>query len=470
MSELNTYRAVFAAQQAHALRLRESTVEERIARLERLRDAVERYRDEVCEACYADFRKPAPEARLAELLPVHNEIRHAIRHLPGWMKPIRVRPTAAMLGTRSEIRHEPRGVCLIMAPWNYPFQLSIGPLVSAIAAGNTAIIKPSEMTPHVSALVARLVRETFEEHEVAVFEGDQQVGSALLDLPFDHVFFTGSPQVGRIVMAAAARHLASVTLELGGKTPVIVYESADIRQAARHIAWGKLANNGQTCIAPDYLYVHASVREAFQQALVRAVARAYGDSPDAIKASPDYCRIVNARHFERVKAMYDDAVARGATTLAGGESDPAENYFAPTLLTDIPEDARVMQEEIFGPLLPILPFSDLDRVIEQINARPKPLALYVFGQDRQRIETVLSRTSAGGVCVNHNMLQYGHDNLPFGGVNTSGIGKAHGRFGFDAFSNQKPVVTNRFSAMHWLYPPYTARARKLIDFALKKLS
>jgi len=469
MSDTAEYRAVFCAQQAHALRLRESTVEERIARLERLRAAVERRQEEVCAACFADFRKPAPEVRLAELLPVQNEIRHAIRHLRQWMKPVRVRPTAAMLGTRAEIRHEPRGVCLIIAPWNYPFQLSIGPLVSAIAAGNTAIIKPSEMTPHVSSLVAGLARETLDEHEVAVFEGDHQVAGALLELPFDHIFFTGSPQVGRIVMAAAARHLASVTLELGGKSPVIVDESADIRQAARHIAWGKLTNNGQTCIAPDHLYVHASVREAFQQALLKAVAKAYGKTPDAVKSSPDYCRIVNARHFERVKSLYDDAVARGARTLLGGESDSSENYFAPTVLTDLPEDARLMEEEIFGPLLPILPFDDLDRVIDRINAQPKPLALYVFGKDRQRIEAVLSRTSAGGVCVNHNLLQYGHDNLPFGGVNNSGFGKAHGRFGFEAFSNQKPVLTNRFSAMHMIYPPYTARVRKIIDFALKRL-
>jgi aldehyde dehydrogenase (NAD+) len=469
MSDMAEFELLFRAQQAHALRLRESTAEERIARLERLRDAVERYGDQVCDACFADFRKPATEVRLAELLPVRNEIRHTIRHLRQWMKPIRVRPTVAMLGTRAEIRHEPRGVCLIVAPWNYPFQLSIWPLISAIAAGNTAIIKPSEMTPHVSSLVATLLRETFEEHEVAVVEGDHRVASALLDLPFDHIFFTGSPQVGRIVMSAAAKHLASVTLELGGKTPVIVDESADVGKAARHIAWGKLANNGQTCIAPDYLYVHESLRDAFQRELLKAIARAYGKSPDAIKSTPDYCRIVNARHFERVKSLYDDAVARGAKTLLGGESDPAENYFSPTVLTDVPDDARVMEEEIFGPILPVLPFTDLDRVIERINAQPKPLALYMFGKDRQRIEAVLSRTSAGGVCVNHNMLQYGHDNLPFGGVNNSGIGKAHGRFGFEAFSNQKPVLTNRFSAMHMLYPPYTARVRKIIDFALKKL-
>ena len=460
---------IFAAQRSRALKLRASTAEDRIATLERLRAAIEAREDEVLAACFADFKKPEPEVRLAELLPTYAEIKLAIGHLKSWMKPRKVRATLAMLGTRAEIRHEPRGRCLIIAPWNYPFQLSFGPLVSAIAAGNTAIIKPSELTPHVSALVAKLVGETFTEDEVAVCEGGVETSTELLSLPFDHIFFTGSPAVGRIVMAAAAKSLASVTLELGGKSPVIVDESADIKAAARHLAWGKLTNSGQTCIAPDHLYVHEAVMDPFIKALGKSVRHLYGKNEQAIKASKDYCRMVNERHFERVKGLYDDAVSRGARAVFGGDYDADEQYFAPTALVDVPAGAQIMEEEIFGPLLPILPFNDLDTVIERINAMPKPLALYIFGKDQQRIEQVTRQTSAGGMCVNHNLLQFAHENLPFGGVNHSGIGKAHGRFGFEAFSNEKPVLTQRFNAMHMLYPPYTARVRKLIEFAVRKL-
>jgi aldehyde dehydrogenase (NAD+) len=460
---------VFRAQKAHALSLRESTAGQRIARLERLRAAVEARADEVCAACHADFQKPEPEARLAELLPVYSEISHAVRDLRHWMKPRKVKNTTAMLGTRAEIRFEPKGTALIIAPWNYPFQLAIGPLVSAIAAGNTAIIKPSEMTPHVSALVAKLVRDTFPEEEVAVFEGGVETSTALLDLPFDHIFFTGSPAVGRIVMAAAARHLASVTLELGGKSPVVVDSSADIKTTARNIAWGKLTNGGQTCIAPDHLYVHESVVQPLLEEIGKAIRKSYGKNEEAIRNSPDYCRIVNEHHFERVRRLFDDAVRKGATVAFGGDHDASQNFFAPTVLTEVPASARIMEEEIFGPLLPIIPFNDLDDVIGRINAQPKPLALYVFGKNRERIETIVRRTSAGGMCINHNLLHYGHENLPFGGVNNSGIGKSHGVFSFEAFSNQKPVLTNRFSAMHLLYPPYTARVKRLINWAVKRL-
>ena len=374
-----------------------------------------------------------------------------------------------MLGTQAEIRQEPKGVCLIIAPWNYPFQLAIGPLVSALAAGNTAIIKPSELTPHVSEVIKKIVEATFETHEVAVFEGDQHLAGSLLELPFDHIFFTGSPAVGSIVMAAAAKHLASVTLELGGKSPAVVDASADIEKAARDIMWGKLTNNGQTCIAPDYLHVHESIMEPFLLAARKAVGNAYGEGPEAVKASQDYCRIVDQRHFERIAGLYQDAVEKGATTVMGGVADAAERFFAPTILTDIPADARVLHEEIFGPLLPVLPFSGIDQVIEQINSRPKPLAMYIFGKDQGNIDQLFARTSAGGACVNHNLLHYGHENLPFGGVNHSGIGKAHGQFGFEAFSNQKPVLVDRFSGMHRLYPPYTDKVKKLIDFAIKRL-
>jgi aldehyde dehydrogenase (NAD+) len=360
-------------------------------------------------------------------------------------------------------------VCLIISPWNYPFNLAMTPLVSAIAAGNTAIIKPSEMTPHVSALLQELVSETFDQQEVAVFQGDHETAQALLALPFDHIFFTGSPAVGRIVMAAAAQHLASVTLELGGKSPVIVDRSADLRQAARDIMWGKLANNGQTCIAPDHLYVHESVRDDFVAEAEQAVRRAYGDSAPQRQASPDYCRIVNQRHFQRLQALIEDAQAQGASTLFGGQLAADERYISPTLLGNVPDQARLMQEEIFGPVLPVLPYSDIDQVIAAINARPKPLALYLFARDETLVEKVLGKTSAGGSCINHNLLHYLNGQLPFGGVNNSGIGKTHGVHGFREFSNQRAVLRAKRSIAHWLYPPYTPRVQKLSRLVLRYL-
>ena len=460
---------VFAKQQRFALELRTSTAAQRIATLKKLKAAINHYADEICAAGFADFRKPEPEARLTEVFPAISEVNHAIRDLRKWMKSRKVRTPMAMLGTSAEIRCEPKGVCLIIAPWNYPFNLAIGPLVSAIAAGNTAIIKPSEMTPNMSQLIARLIGETFAEEEIAVFEGDHRVAGELLELPFNHIFFTGSPAVGRIVMAAAAKHLASVTLELGGKSPVIVDQSADIKKAARNIMWGKLANNGQTCIAPDHLYIHASVLEAFLEEAADAVKKSYGSTPEERMATPDYCRIVNDRHFKRVSELYRNAVEKGTSTFLGGQSDEQQNYFAPTILTDVPADARLMEEEIFGPLLPVIPFTDIRKVTEQINMQPKPLALYIYARDKGRTEELLKRTSAGGSCVNHNMLQFSHDNLPFGGVNNSGIGKSHGEYGFKAFSNERSVLTDRFSSMHQLYPPYTPRVRKLIAMVIKHL-
>lgn len=460
---------VFAAQQVQALELRRSTAAQRIERLRALRDAVERHEQDICAACHADFRKPAVEVRLGEILPFHAQARQAIRHTARWMKARRVATPLALAGTTSEIRCEPRGVCLIIAPWNYPFNLALSPLVTALAAGNTAIIKPSELTPQVSALIRRLVSETFPDDLVAVFEGDQHVAQALLELPFNHIFFTGSPAVGRIVMTAAAKHLASVTLELGGKSPVIVDRSADLRQAARDIMWGKLANNGQTCIAPDHIYVHEAVRDDFVAEAEQAVRRAYGDSTEARLASPDYCRIVNDRHFQRLLSLYTEASAGGATTLFGGQTDAAQRYFAPTLVSNVPAGSRLLEEEIFGPILPLLPFTDLEQVLADINARPKPLALYVFARDRDLVERVLSATSAGGSCVNHNLLHYLNGELPFGGVNGSGIGKSHGVHGFREFSNQRAVLTSRRSIAHWLYPPYTPRVRRLVGLAMRFL-
>jgi aldehyde dehydrogenase (NAD+) len=453
----------FEAQRATALRWRESTAEERIARIERLRDAMLASREAFYEAFARDYAKPPAEVEATELLPVVDEMRLVIRKLRKWMRPKHVHAAITMLGTWAAIQYQPRGRVLIIAPWNYPLSLCFGPLVTALAAGNTVILKPSEMTPAVSALLIRVVESVFPADEVAVFEGGPEISTRLLALPFDHIFFTGSTRVGRLVMEAAAKHMASVTLELGGKSPTIVTDGADLRVAADTLAWGKLINAGQTCIAPDHVYVHESVKGAFMGELTAAIGRLYGDDAARRKASPDYTRIVNTQHANRLAGLLEDAKARGATVSAGGDVDPSSRYVEPTLLEGVPADAHIMQEEIFGPLLPVIAYSDIDRVIAEINARPKPLALYVYGRDRARVDHILRNTSSGGACVNHCVLQFAHGGLPFGGVNHSGIGSAHGFFGFRAFSHERAVLTSRTPALSRLFfPPFTPGRLKLI--------
>ncbi|TPV97927.1 MAG: Aldehyde dehydrogenase [Beijerinckiaceae bacterium] len=424
---------VFKAQRETAIALRTSTAKTRIGKLQRLEAAVLANREAIFRALAADLHRFEAETELLEMLPVISGIRHARRHLASWMKPAKILPTLTMIGTKARIRHEPKGVSLIIAPWNYPVSLLLGPLTSAIAAGCPAIVKPSEMSPACSAVMAKLIRETFDWQEIAAFEGDAAVSSALLDLAFDHIFFTGSPAIGKVVMTAAAKHLAAVTLELGGKSPVIVDESADIAKAAKSIAWGKFTNCGQTCIAPDYAFVHESRMPQLIEAMKESIAKMYSDPA----RSPDYCRIINGKHFARISHLIEDAAEHGATILAGGERDEAQKFIAPTLLTGAGEDAAIMREEIFGPVLPVLSYQDLAEPIAAINARPKPLALYVYSKNFARVERMLRETSAGGSCVNASNIQFSHDNLPFGGIGNSGLGNAHGFYGFRAFSHER---------------------------------
>ena len=441
----------------------------RVEALKTLKAAIEARENDICAALAADFRKPEAEVRLTEIFPIFQEIRHTLAHLKSWMKTRHVPATLGVAGTRAQLKPEPKGVCLIIAPWNYPFNLALSPLVSALAAGNSAIIKPSEMTPHTSALIAQLVAETFPPDLVAVVEGDASISEILLALPFDHIFFTGSPQVGKIVMGAAAKTLASVTLELGGKSPTIIGPDADLKKAARNIAWGKFANNGQTCIAPDHVFVHRSVAQDFTAAINAQIEHVYGATPQARRTSPDYSRIVNQRHFARVSRLIDDATAKGAKILAGGARDEAQCFIEPTVLTNIKPDMEVTREELFGPILPIIEFDDIAQVIDEINDHPKPLALYVFSRDRAFIDNVIANTSSGGVGINLTMVHYLHPNLPFGGVNNSGIGAAHGLYGFREFSHEKPILRDAFSTTHLLFPPYTDFVKRLINMVIKLL-
>lgn len=462
-----TMAQVFASQQETALRWRASTAAERIERLKALRDAVLARADALRAAAAADFRKPAAEVDLTELFTVVSEANHAIRHLRRWMRPQRVRPSLLMFGTRGTVEQQPRGRCLIISPWNYPVNLTFCPLVLALAAGNTAILKPSEMTPHLAAEMRRIVESVFKPHEVAIFEGEAEVSKQLLELPFDHIFFTGAPALGKVVMAAAARHLTSVTLELGGKSPTVVDASADIAAAAANICWSKFMNNGQTCIAPDHVYVHSSVADAFEQALKARISAVYGGTPAQQMASPDLARVVNLRHTQRLKALIDDARSRGARLVMGGEVEESSHFVAPTLLADVPPDATIQSEEIFGPILPLIRFDDLDALAAQINRAPKPLALYIWAKDRRRARYLLQRTSSGGACINNTVVHALHPHLPFGGVNNSGLGSTHGEFGFRTFSHARAVTDTHLPLIRLFYAPYTPFVRKMISLTLR---
>jgi aldehyde dehydrogenase (NAD+) len=417
----------------------------------------------------ADFRKASQEVDAIEIFHVLNEIKEAGAHLEQWTSPKKVDAPLTMLGTRSVITYEPKGVCLIIAPWNYPFSLTVGPLVSALAAGNSVIVKPSEMTPNVARLLKDMAQTLFPVEEVALFEGDAQLSQELLKLPFDHIFFTGSPTVGKIVMKAAAENLTSVTLELGGKSPTIVCSDANLREAAERIAVGKFVNNGQTCIAPDYVLVHESVAGKFTELVAQKTKSFFAEVGQEMENSTSYCRVVNDKHFTRLTSLLEDAVLKGAKLELNGKHNPVTRFMHPVIVSNVSPDARILEEEIFGPILPVLKFSKLEEAIAFINARPKPLALYVFTRKKHNEDAILASTSSGGVCINDCGIHFLHHKLPFGGVNHSGIGKSHGHEGFLAFSNQKPVLRQRsgLTSVRAFYPPYTNRSRKLMDWFLK---
>ena len=456
---------IFEMQKAHQYVVGNTTAKERIAKLKKFHKAILKYRPEIKEALYNDFRKHPSEVDLTEIYPITSEIKHTKSHLRGWMDKQSVRTPLALLGSSSYVHYEPKGVVLIIAPWNFPINLTFAPLVSAIAAGNTVMIKPSEMTPNSSAVMQRIIDETFEPREVALVQGGIDTSKALLDLPFNHIFFTGSPQIGKIVMGAAAKNLTSVTLELGGKSPTIIDDTANIEQAAKRTAWGKFVNNGQICIAPDYIFVHESKKDAFLKAIEKNLKEFYTE--DASNQD-SYSRIVNKKHFGRVTALVEDAVNNGAKIEVGGDTKVEENYLAPTIMTNVPMDSKVMTEEIFGPILPVHGFTDLEEVINIINKREKPLALYIYSKSKKNINYMMNNTRAGGSCINHNGVHFYNTNLPFGGSNNSGIGKGGGYYGFQAFSNARGVLKQNVpNALELLVPPYNDFKQKIIDLTIK---
>lgn len=414
--------------------------------LKKLQKALKEWEKPLCEALWTDLHKSAEEAIMTELSIVNGEIRNHLSHLRCWMKGRSVGTPLKMMPSRSCVVCEPLGNALIISPWNYPVQLLLNPLVGAISAGCTAILKPSPYVPNVSRVIGEMITATFDTQYIAVVQGNRDVNSALLEEHFDIIFFTGSPSLGRKVMSAAAKNLTPVVLELGGKSPCVVDKEADIEIAARRIAWGKTLNAGQTCIAPDYLLIHHSRENEFVEAFRKALMRLHGRD---IKASKHYVRLVSDKAFERVSSY----IKEGNIAL-GGWTDAKERYIEPTLLKDVDTDSQVMQEEIFGPVLPMIPFSERSEALEFIRKREKPLALYYFGKVKEGKEFI-RLTSAGGSCINDTIMHIANENIPFGGVGNSGMGHYHGKLSFEAFSHQRSVVTTpTWLDLPFRYMPY----------------
>jgi aldehyde dehydrogenase (NAD+) len=442
-------RATFASGRTRPVSWRK----EQLAGLRRMmRDGEE----ELLEALHTDLGRPRVEAFAADIGHTKAELRHLHRHVERWMRPTRVHVPATAVPARAHVHPEPLGVVLVIAPWNYPIQLLVEPVAAALAAGNCVVAKPSELAPASSAVMARLLPRYVDPDALVVVEGGVETTTALLAERWDHIFFTGSTAVGRIVAAAAAEHLTPTTLELGGKSPTYVHASADLGVAARRIAWGKFLNAGQTCIAPDYVLADRAIRDELVDRLVSEVASFYGPEP---QRSPSFGRIVNQRHVERLQRLLDGGVGTVAT---GGTVDPADRFVAPTITVDPPAASALMEEEIFGPILPVLAVDGPAEAAAFINARPKPLALYVFAEDEHRVDALLEQTSSGGVCVNQTLMHLLPADLPFGGVGDSGSGGYHGKAGFDAFSHHRSVLRKATRPdLKLLYPPYSKLAERL---------
>jgi aldehyde dehydrogenase (NAD+) len=428
---------VFALQRAHQWEMKSTTAEQRKEKLRRLKSAVESYADEIVAAVKKDTRKPEHEIRITEIMNAIANIERNISNLDEWMKPTDVVPSLNENDT-ARIIHEARGVCLILGPWNFPLGLVLGPLAAAVSAGNCCMVKLTDLCPATASVAARMIREAFDEKEVALFEGGVDVATALLELPFNHIFFTGSTRVGKIVMAAAAKHLATVTLELGGKSPVIADQDADIGKLATDLAAAKQFNGGQACISPDYVFITPQHKDPLiEEFRAKVNQNLYAD--DGSIRKENIAQIVNEQNFTRVKRLFDDAIAKGAKVAVGGVLEESDRTIHPTLLTDVTPDMLIMQEEIFAPIVPVLTYDRIDDVIAHIENRDKPLAMYIYSNNQATIDKVLSRTSSGGVTINGFFSHYLENRLPFGGVNQSGMGSYHGYYGFKAFSHERAV-------------------------------
>ena len=442
---------------ANILRLRNSSYKERIEKIKRIQNFVlsEANHQIIAEALYKDLRKPNEEVITSEITPILLNPKHVLRNLKNWMKVEHVPSPITMVGMSSYIKYESKGTVLLISPWNYPIFLTIYPLIYAIAAGNAVILKPSEISSNTSKVIANMIQTIYEEHEVAVIEGAVEESTELLKLPFNHIHFTGSPKVGKIVMEAASKNLSGVTLELGGKSPVIIDGTGNTQEIAEKIAWGKTLNCGQTCIAPDYILIQKKEIETFISHFKTNVNKFYNSNDNGLNNASEYGRIVDEKNFNRVEKLLKDAIKKGAKIEFGGQLKKEEKFMEPTLLTNVNTEMLIMQEEIFGPLLPIITFEKNSDVINFLQKMPSPLAIYIMSGKKKNIQYFLDNTVSGGVGINELMLTPVNPNLPFGGVNNSGIGKSGGKHSFNDFSNPKGVVKKNFgNTLKLVYPPY----------------
>ena len=443
-----------------------SSARTRIKKLKKLKEIILKNRVKIKEALKKDFKKNPSEVDLTEIFPVVSEINFTVNNLKKWMKDEYVRTPLTLLGSKSFIRYEAKGVVLIITPWNFPINLSFISLINALSAGNSVLIKPSEITSETSYVIKDIIEETFDEKEVSVVLGGVDLAKEILKLKFNHILFIGSPTIGSEVMKSASVHLSSVTLELGGKSPTIIDKNCDLKKAAKRVVWAKLINNGQVCIAPDYVLIHEEIKNKFVKYVIKSIKKLYGDN---INNSQSYCRIVNNNHFKRLKNLIDDSLKNNSKILYGGNTDSNENYIEPTLIENIDKNSKIFNEEIFGPILPIFTFKKIDEAITFINKKNKPLALYIFSSDKKNINKILGETSSGGVCINHNTLHYSNYNLPFGGIGNSGFGRCHGEYGFKELSNKKSIFKQflPFSPTDILMPPYNSFKQKVINLIIK---
>lgn len=458
--------SVFDLQKKHKLIQKNTDATYRIQKLKLFKKNMIDHSIEIEQALQSDFKKADLETDLTEILPVISMINHYQKKLKSWMKPKKVRGGIAFIGTKKYISYEAKGNCLVISPWNYPFQLAVYPVLTAFAAGNTIILKPSEFTPATNRIIKKLFELTFEPREVTVIEGAVETSSLLLEKPFDHIFFTGSTPVGKIIMEKASKHLASVALELGGKSPVIIDPNYDLAKAAKNIVWGKLVNSGQTCVAPDYVMLEERQKEKFIKLCKDSIKEFY----PTIENNSDYAAIINQKNFDRLKGLTQEAISSGAKLEVGG------NFFEngkiePTILTDLSDDMQIMQEEIFGPILPVLTKKSYKEMKKYINQNDNPLVTYVYSFDEGFIQNIRSGTHSGGFSINESLLHVASPTLPFGGAGKSGIGRYHGHYGFEEMSNIRAVLHRKFEAgTKFLYPPYKEGTKSIIKKIIDKFN
>jgi aldehyde dehydrogenase (NAD+) len=462
MIELNS---LFEAQQKNRWAMSQTSFKERRQMLLKLKKAIILNREDIKKAIYTDFKKPFPESELTEIHTSIDEINFAVKKIKKWIKPRKVPTPIVLFGSKSFIQYEAKGVVLVLAPWNYPFSLLINPLVAAIAAGNCVLARPSEKTPETAKIIKKIIDDVFPANVAKVVIGEIDLAEKLLTLPFDHIFFTGSTHVGKIVMASAAKNLTTVTLELGGKSPVIIDKDCNLADCAEKLFWGKFVNGGQTCVAPDYVFIPEELKHKFIDLFKNQIEKRFGETSLERLKSADFARIIDEKAFVRL-----DNKILSEKKLLEDLSQKDQRFIPPTLLLDTQLNSKIMEDEIFGPILPLISYKNLDTVISYIRNNPKPLALYIFSNSRKTIKNILAGTSSGGVSINHVVVHLANPYLPFGGVGHSGMGSYHGEFGFKAFSHERAVLKQgRFTLTNLYFPPYDTFLSKIAFRILKWL-